>query len=48
MHQSDPAFAQIPAKVIETNSTEVDTVSGCTMTSKALIEAIQNAVAAAK
>lgn len=45
---SDPAFAQIPAKVIETNSTEVDTVSGCTMTSKALIEAIQNAVAAAK
>ena len=45
---SDPAFAQIPAKVIETNSTDVDTVSGCTMTSKALIEAIKNAVAAAK
>ena len=44
---SDPAFAQIPAKVIETNSTDVDTVSGCTMTSKALIEAIKNAVAAA-
>lgn len=45
---SDPAFAQIPAKVIETNSTDVDTVSGCTMTSKALIEAIKNAVAASK
>ena len=45
---SDPAFAQIPAKVIETNSTDVDTVSGCTMTSNALIEAIKNAVAAAK
>lgn len=45
---SDPAFAQIPTKVIETNSTDVDTVSGCTMTSNALIEAIKNAVAAAK
>jgi len=44
---SDPAFAQIPAKVIETNSTDVDTVAGCTMTSNALIEAIKNAVAAA-
>ena len=42
---SDPAFAQIPAKVIETNSTDVDTVAGCTMTSNALIEAIKNAVA---
>lgn len=37
---SDPAFAKIPAAVIENQSIAVDTVSGCTYSSKGLIEAI--------
>ena len=45
---SDPAFATIPQAVIEAQSTDVDTVSGCTLTSRALIQAIENAVSSAK
>lgn len=40
---SDPAFAKIPASVIENQSVAVDTVAGCTFSSKGLIEAITNA-----
>ena len=37
---SDPAFAKIPAAIIENQSVAVDTVSGCTFSSKGLIEAV--------
>ncbi len=41
---SDPAFDGIPAAVIEKQTVEVDTVSGATYTSEALIEAITKAL----
>ncbi len=37
---SDPAFAKIPAAIIENQSVAVDTVAGCTFSSKGLIEAV--------
>ena len=37
---SDPAFAKIPAAIIENQTVAVDTVAGCTFTSKGLIEAV--------
>ena len=37
---SDPAFAKIPAAIIENQTVAVDTVAGCTFSSKGLIEAI--------
>ena len=37
---SDPAFAKIPAAMIENQTVAVDTVAGCTFTSKGLIEAV--------
>ena len=40
---SDPAFAKIPAAMIENQTVAVDTVAGCTFTSKGLIEAVTNA-----
>ena len=40
---SDPAFAKIPAAMIENQTVAVDTVAGCTFSSKGLIEAITNA-----
>jgi len=45
---SDPAFEQIPAAIIANQSTEIDAVSGATYTSKALIEAVNNALAQIK
>lgn len=37
---SDPAFTKIPQAIIENQSVAVDTVAGCTFSSKGLIEAI--------
>lgn len=45
---SDPAFKKIPAEIIEKQSAEVDTVSGCTTSSKGLIAASQAAINLAK
>ena len=45
---SDPAFEKIPAAIIANQSTEVDAISGATYTSKALIEAVNNALAQIK
>ena len=45
---SDPAFAGIPEAIIAAQSTEVDAVTGATYTSKALIEAVNNALAQIK
>lgn len=40
----DPAVAQIPQAIIDAQSTEVDTVAGCTNTSKGIIDAVANAL----
>ena len=42
---SDPAFAAIPDAIIAANSTEIDTVTGATKTSEALIAAVNDALA---
>lgn len=41
---ADPAIEDVPAAIIENNSTEVDTVSGATVTSEAIIEAVNTAL----
>lgn len=41
---SDPALKKIPLAIVAANSTEVDTVTGATITSKAIIEAVNNAL----
>ena len=41
---SDEAFSKVPAAIIAAQSTEVDTVSGATVTSKALIAAVNDAL----
>ena len=41
---SDPAFAAIPDAIIAANSTEIDTVTGATKTSEALIAAVNDAL----
>lgn len=45
---SDPAFEQVPAAIIAANSTAVDTVSGATKTSEALIAAVNDALSQVK
>lgn len=40
---SDPAFAKIPAAMIENQTVAVDTVAGCTFSSNGLIEAVKAA-----
>lgn len=45
---SDPAIEQIPGMIVEANSTEVDNISGATVTSKAIKEAVANALAQVK
>lgn len=45
---SDPAIEQIPAAIVEKNSTEVDSVSGATVTSNAIKEAVNKALENAK
>ena len=44
---SDPAFKTLPDAIIAANSTQVDTVSGATKTSDALIAAVNDALAQA-
>lgn len=43
---SDPAFETVPQAIIDTQSLEVEAVSGATVTSLALMEAVKNAVGA--
>jgi|SRR5690554_3620035 len=42
---SDPALSQIPDAMVESQSVEVDTVSGATMTSDGIISAVRDALA---
>lgn len=44
----DKAIAIIPERIIEAQSAEVDTMTGATMTSKAIINGVQEAIAQAK
>ena len=44
---SDAAFDKVPAAIIEKQTTEVDTVSGATVSSKAIISAVEAALAEA-
>lgn len=41
---SDRAIEQIPAAIVANNSADVDTVSGATVTSRAIMEAVKNAL----
>jgi uncharacterized protein with FMN-binding domain len=41
---SDRAVALVPRSIIAANSTNVDTVSGATLTSRAIIEAVNDAL----
>lgn len=41
---ADPAISDVPAAIVETNSTDVDTVSGATVTSNAIMAAVDNAL----
>lgn len=41
------ALEELPAKVVEANSTDIDGVAGATITSKAFFAAVQNAIAKA-
>lgn len=41
---ADPALSDVTAAIVETNSTDVDTVSGATVTSNAIIQAVDNAL----
>jgi|SRR5690625_4697095 len=45
---SDPAFEEVPAAIMETNSTDVDTVSGATVSSNAIISAVEEALQGAQ
>jgi len=45
---SDKAIADIPSAIVEAQSTEVDTVSGATVTSQAIIEAVNDALSKVK
>jgi uncharacterized protein with FMN-binding domain len=44
---ADPAIEEVPAAIVENNSTDVDTVSGATVTSEAIMDAVNNALEAA-
>lgn len=44
----EEAFEQIPAAIVEKNSTDVDAVSGATVSSDAIKEAVNNALEGAK
>lgn len=45
---ADAALDTLPGTIVAANSTDVDTVSGATITSKAIIEAVDNALSQAK
>ena len=40
----EPALEQVPAAIVEKNSTDVDSVSGATKTSEGIKEAVNNAL----
>ena len=42
------ALEELPAKVIEANSTDIEVVTGATITSKAFFAAVQDAIAQAQ
>lgn len=42
---SDPALEKLPAAIVAANSPEVDTITGATVTSKAIIAAVKDALA---
>lgn len=44
----EPALEQIPAAIVDKNSTEVDAVSGATVTSNAIKDAVNSALEQAK
>ena len=41
---ADRALAEIPQKIVATQSTEVDTVADATITSNAIMNAVRNAL----
>ena len=41
---ADPAISDVPAAIVETNSSDVDTVSGATITSNAIMDAVKDAL----
>lgn len=41
---SDPAIEEMPGKIVDAQSTKVDTVTGATLTSNAIIEAVNDAI----
>lgn len=45
---SDLAFEQIPVAIVEKQTTQVDTVAGATVSSKAIITAVEAALSQAK
>lgn len=45
---SDPALNEIPGKIVEANSTDVDDISGATITSQAIRNAVDDALAQKK
>ena len=45
---SDAAFEELPAKIIEAQSVELDAVAGATMSSNAILEAVEKALYSAK
>ncbi|HAQ40704.1 MAG TPA: FMN-binding protein [Clostridiales bacterium] len=42
------AIEQLPGKIVEANSTDVDAIGGASVTSKAIIEAVNSALESAK
>jgi uncharacterized protein with FMN-binding domain len=45
---ADPALEEVPAAIVESNSTDVDVASGATVTSEAIISAVETALADAQ
>lgn len=45
---SEPALEKIPGAIVEKNSTDVDAVSGATVTSEGIKDAVNNALEGAK
>ena len=45
---ADPAIEKVPAQIVEKQSTEVDAVSGATITKDAIVEAVNKALEQAK
>lgn len=48
MDHAEPALEQIPGAIVDKNSTDIDTVSGATVTSNAIKEAVDKALEEAK